>query len=346
MNYILSDDKRVWKTFISSLDEKDFDIYHTYEFNNIYKKNSELLFFLYQQNKNYIFFPILKKKIENSDYFDFETPYGYGGPITNCSDDKNFLNLSFQKFKQLALKEKIIAGIIRFNPYIATSCINNIEDIKKIYSCKTVILNLIQNHDYERIFDNYSKDIKTRIKKNKNTYFFSNKFDSVKKFSEIYYKRMSDHNAEESYFFEKEYFENIALLNEDFWKIVEIHDNENIIGGAIILQNKKYCNIHLSSSLKEYFKFSPNIIIRDAIIKYCVENKIEILHFGGGRTNEFNDSLLNFKKKFSKELIDYNLGGFILNDKVYLDLCTNWKKKYLDSAEKKKFNNYFLKYRY
>jgi hypothetical protein len=90
---------------------------------------------------------------------------------------------------------------------------------------------------------------------------------------------MSDHNAEESYFFEKEYFENIALLNEDFWKIVEIHDNENIIGGAIILQNKKYCNIHLSSSLKEYFKFSPNIIIRDAIIKYCVENKIEILHF-------------------------------------------------------------------
>ena len=39
MKYILSDDKNIWKSFISSLDEKNFDIYHTYEFNNIYNNN-------------------------------------------------------------------------------------------------------------------------------------------------------------------------------------------------------------------------------------------------------------------------------------------------------------------
>ena len=346
MKYILSDDKNIWKSFISSLDEKNFDIYHTYEFNNIYNKKNEILFFLSEEKKNYIFFPILKKKIKETDYFDFETPYGYGGPITNCPDDKDFLNSSIQKFKELALKEKIIAGILRFSPYLSKNCIYNIRSIKKIYSCKTVILNINNEKNYENIFKSYNKDIKIRIKKNKNSYVFSNEIKAIQRFYKIYYKRMSEHNADESYFFEKEYFDQIGLLKKDFWKIIEIYDNKNVIGGAIILQNKKYCNIHLSSSLKEFFKLSPNIIIRDAIIRYCLDNAIQILHFGGGRTNQLNDSLLNFKKKFSKDTIDYNLGGIIFDEKIYLDFCKNWEKKNSDISEKKKFNNYFLKYRY
>ncbi len=346
MKYILSDDKNIWKSFISSLDDENFDIYHTYEFNNIYSTRNEILFFLLQEKKNYIFFPILKKKIKDTGYFDFETPYGYGGPITNCPEDIDFLNSSIKKFKELALKEKIVAGIFRFSPYLSEKCIYNIKSIEKIYSSKTVILNINNEKNYESIFKKYSKDIKTRIKKNKNSYLISNEINAIQRFYNIYNKRMLDHNADESYFFEKEYFDKIGLLNENFWKVIEIYNDTKIIGGAIILQNRNYCNIHLSSSLKEFFKLSPNVIIRDAIIKYCLDNSIKVLHFGGGRTNQLNDSLLNFKKKFSKDLIDYNLGGIIFNKKVYLNFCINWEKKNSKDPKKKKFTNYFLKYRY
>ena len=122
-------------------------------------------FFFYKKKKIIFFFPILKKKIKDSGYFDFETPYGYGGPITNCPEDIDFLNSSIDKFKELALKEKIVAGIFRFSPYLSKKCIYNIKSIEKVYSSKTVILNINNEKNYENIFKKYSKDIKTRIKK-------------------------------------------------------------------------------------------------------------------------------------------------------------------------------------
>ena len=44
---------------------------------------------------------------------------------------------------------------------------------------------------------------------------------------------------------------------------------DKIIGGALILFSKHICSIHLSSSVKQYFNLSPNIIIRDALIEFC-----------------------------------------------------------------------------
>ena len=54
------------------------------------------IFFLIQR----IFFSTLsKEKIEGSSYFDFESAYGYGGPLTT-SIDKDFLSRCWKKIQR------------------------------------------------------------------------------------------------------------------------------------------------------------------------------------------------------------------------------------------------------
>ena len=71
-------------------------------------------------------------------------------------------------------------------------------------------------------------------------------------------------------------------------------------------------------------------------------NKVDIVHFGGGNSNEENDSLYLYKKKFSKDYYDFYIGKIIVDNNIYNKLINYW-----DLNNKiEKFNNYFLRYRY
>ena len=163
--------------------------------------------------------------------------------------------------------------------------------------------------------------------------------DDLLKFYRIYNQRMHDLKADKDYFFSENYFKRFENLNVENWKIMILRYKDKIIGGALILFSKHICSIHLSSSVKQYFNLSPNIIIRDALIEFCFKKKIEFIHFGGGRTDKEDDTLLKFKEKFCKTHKLYFLGGIISNDKVYNELINK-------NSFTNKYKNYFLKYRY
>ena len=331
--------KSEWQTILRKFNNKH-DVYHNYEYLKLYENSEcDVVGYFFSDSEDFFFLPYLKKKIEGSSYFDFESAYGYGGPLTT-SIDKDFLSRCWKKFKDKIYKEKIIAGIIRFNPILnSKKYLENIH-IKKIYECKSVVLNC--HEPLENVRDNYSNDIKQRLKKvDKNliSISFNNKMDDLLKFYRIYNQRMHDLKADKDYFFSENYFKRFENLNVENWKIMILRYKDKIIGGALILFSKHICSIHLSSSVKQYFNLSPNIIIRDALIEFCFKKKIEFIHFGGGRTDKEDDTLLKFKEKFCKTHKLYFLGGIISNDKVYNELINK-------NSFTNKYKNYFLKYRY
>tara|TARA_B100001057_G_scaffold500475_1_gene615766 strand:- start:4262 stop:5287 length:1026 start_codon:yes stop_codon:yes gene_type:complete len=336
-------DKKNWNFFLNEfIKNGSCDAYHDYDYLNLYKSDStEPILFVNQNSDKLFILPFLKKRISETTYYDFESAYGYGGPISS-SLDESFINESWIKFKEELNKEKIIAGIIRFHPILNSKKIIENNLIKVIYKCDTVVMEC--KNSLEEARNKYAKDIKNRLKKiNKNsiTVNISNEINTLQKFKNIYQERMKSLNADKNYFFTQNYFDNFERLDEKNWKILSINLENKLIGAAILLFSKKICNVHLSSSLQEYFKFSPNIIIRDKIIEHCYNKKIHYIHFGGGRTSSKDDSLLNFKKKFCSDLKTYFLGGIISNSDIYKKFI---KEKYNKNSPK--YANYFLKYRY
>ena len=77
-----------------------------------------------------------------------------------------------------------------------------------------------------------------------------------------------------------------------------------------------------SKGIKEYLHLSPAYILRYAITKWGKENGYELIHHGGGRSSNEDDSLYLFKKQFAKNTrFDFYLGKKTWNIEIYNELC-------------------------
>ncbi|MCK9218044.1 MAG: GNAT family N-acetyltransferase, partial [Firmicutes bacterium] len=79
---------------------------------------------------------------------------------------------------------------------------------------------------------------------------------------------------------------------------------------------------------------SVNNFLLDEAVKLAQKLGAELFHFGGGRTGSTDDSLLKFKKNFSKTTFDFHIGKKIYNQKVYDNVVEQWKANHPLSYQK------------
>ena len=78
--------KSEWQTILRKFNNKH-DVYHNYEYLKLYENSECDVEGYFSDSED--FSTLSKEKIEGSSYFDFESAYGYGGPLTT-SIDKDF----------------------------------------------------------------------------------------------------------------------------------------------------------------------------------------------------------------------------------------------------------------
>src|SRR5699024_11094695 len=122
----------------------------------------------------------------------------------------------------------------------------------------------------------------------------------VSKFKKFYYSTMDRNNATEYYYFNDEYFNACVELFKDNLLLVEsVYEGKTIAMGFYFIYDD-IIHIHLSGTLSEYLNLSPACILRYGVTEWGKENGYKIIHHGGGRTNDPDDSLYKFKKQFGK----------------------------------------------
>lgn len=341
---IIIKDKETWdKVLQEILNFSSHDIYHKYEYANMYKSASDqVMAYYYKEDNNFIFSVLIKKKIKNTSYYDFETPYGYSSPIYYVRDQETF-NYLVGKFFQFLKDQNIICGIIRSAPLIIDDSLKKMFKLEVIDSSEIVILN--KKNNLETVRNNYSKDLKKNLKKadsNSLKIYFSNDTKELNNFSKIYNERMIELNANSFYLFDNIYFQKFHDLPKQNWKTISCYHHDIYVGGGIILQSKKIYNVHLTASLKKYYHLNVNEKIRDAMIEDFYRSNNIFLNFGGGKTNKKNDSLLKYKKKFSNLVSIFYLYGVVIKPGILKKIKENW----IINNQNSKYKNYFLNYRY
>lgn len=88
-------DKKRWNQQLALVEQLDF--YHTYDYHRIPKSPSEIAILTkYTDNVNSLLLPLLIRDIENSDYKNAISVYGYAGILTSHLNEgfnkKKFLN--------------------------------------------------------------------------------------------------------------------------------------------------------------------------------------------------------------------------------------------------------------
>lgn len=280
-------------------------------------------------------------QVNNEIFYDLVTPYGYGGPIIiKCIDNQkqNLLNGFHDEFKIYCQENNIISEFVRFHPIQ-----NNGADFENIYDVSYIRNTLgTKIKDLEDpTFSEFSKSARKSIRAALNAgvdYRVERSPKNIDRFKEIYYSTMNRNDASEFYYFDGNYFKNCLNEFSDNTLLIEVLYENKVIAAGFYFVYGKVIHAHLSGTLKEYMNLSASYIIKYATVKWAKENQIDLVHYGGGTSNEEEDPLYKFKKKFSGNTqFQFSIGKKVWNKKIY--------DKLVEVSGKSAMKEYFPIYR-
>lgn len=338
-----------WNRIVKSFD--DWDIYYTNEYATslMLHGDGDPMLVSWEMDNNAICFVIMKEDIagvkpfkgdlEKNYYFDATTPYGYGGPLIKGNIDKIVKSRYIDELKDILKNLGIISVFFRFHPLLSNHL--NFKEEFNAKSFKSTIC--IDTSCEENIWNNMDSSnrnmIRKAIKSGVNIEF--DKGERIEEFISIYNSTMDAHEADNYYYFEKEYYNFLVQEMKDnvlfAYSIIE----GQVIGASILFYNDEYMHYHLSGTNRLYRKYaSTNLLLYEAS-KWACAHGISKFHLGGGIDAE--DSLYKFKKKFNKKgSLDFYIGRLITDTKKY-DYLVNFRKS--RDTEFDENNEFMIQYR-
>lgn len=311
--------KKEWDAYINK--SKMHEVYHTWYYHSL-NKEGEALLFVYEEDAFFIALPVIKRKVENSPFFDMTSAYGYCGPMS----DTDLATLSTQTiecfkaaFVNFMKEENAICIFSRLHPFINQHHI--LESIGGLQENGTTLyMDLSLPLEDQR--GKYDRRLFRQIRKLREKGYVIkevNSLDAIKNFTEMYCKNMDRVNASPHYYFDEQYFAD--LLNVDGFenKLLLIYDGKELICGALLLLSDYIIRNHLSATSPEYLKESPSKLLTDEISMIGRRLGKKIFHLGGGVGGK-EDSLFTFKRYFSDLQVKDHIWCYINDEPAYNEL--------------------------
>lgn len=335
-----------WNQYLSLYKPEQKDAYYTEEYVKLYETDSERAHcYVYTEGDNCFLMPFLSRSFSHKGetYYDFETAYGYGGPIYN-TDDSDFIQNAWKAFMKYANDNHYVCGFVRFHPLL-----NNIEGFEKVGKLfldrKTVAIDLSEGIDAAWMNEIHTKNRNVIKKGEKNglKFIVDDNYERLPEFIDLYNSTMDKLSAEDFYYFQNTYYENLKTnIKDSFLGLVE--NQGKIIAAAIFFYSLPYGHYHLAGSDKNALSLSPNNFLLWNAAKELAGRGVQTFHLGGGTDGREDNSLFQYKRKFSKSEYQFSFGKLMFNQEVYDSVVADWEAKNPEKAEKMKY--ILLKYKY
>jgi len=324
---------------------KDYDVYFLSGYAKgfmLHGDGQPLMFYFHDENirginvvfkRDISFDKHFKGLINENEYFDLTSPYGYGGWL--IEGEGSLIDLD-KEYTAWCIENRIISEIVRFHPLL-----KNQDRVREIYDVldlgKTISLDLDSE---ELIWENITSKNRNVIRKAiKNGVTIEHKIDidTMKKFKEIYNLTMDKDDADDYYYFNDDFYHSIVEDLKDKADIFYATYDNKMIAASIILKTNKRLTYHFSGFVTEYGTLAATNLLLYEVAKWGSQNGYKNFHLGGG-VGSSEDNLFKFKKSFYRgEGYQYSIGKKIFNQDTYDKLVfmrTSFEKE-----------NFFPKYR-
>ncbi len=237
------------------------------------------------------------QKIPENTWFDFSTPYGYGGWLLEGEGDTVPL---FEAYECWCRKNRIVSEFVRFHPVLGNQA--RLADAYEVIPLgNTIAMDLSSE---EKIWTNITSKNRNMIRKaqKNNIRIYSGRSPELYRvFQDIYEETMDKDNAAQYYYFPAAFYDSMLYdmprNSQIFYAAAE---DGTIIAASVILAANGFLNYHLSGSRREYQHLAPsNLLLYEAAMWGCA-NGCKTFHLGGG-VGSGEDSLYHFKKAFYRE---------------------------------------------
>ncbi|WP_158132975.1 GNAT family N-acetyltransferase [Vibrio navarrensis] len=284
----------------ASVTDLSADIYYQRAYSALYEQGCEHFEYTYQEGEHYVRFTALKHRISHvagveiqENLYDLETPYGYGGPLSN-SDDPAFLQRAFTAYREHCQQQRIVCEFIRFHPFNPLAENNTLFDMH-FAERQVVIVDLEQSSEERR--QQYSKTTRNIVKKAANNLTVQYEHVPLSEFMSMYYDTMQKNTASDFFYFKEPYFE--ALMQIQGVSLLAIQKEHQYASIGFFMCSNELAHYHLSANNQELAKDNGNYLLLDAAFEHAKAQGCRYMMLGGGRTSSPEDSLFKFKSKFS-----------------------------------------------
>ena len=284
----------------------NWDIYYLYEYARTFMLHGdgEPLLIEYQDAVSHFCYVAMKRDISEDPRFsmlssgtcyDLETPYGYGGPLSDGpvpeESQKNFAS----ELKEYCVVEGIVEQFVRFHPLLG-----NHETVPLAFELRYLHDTIfIDTSTPEVIMANMDCKNRNMVRKAvKNGVTIERKpIEAYEEFLRMYEETMKKDQASQYYFFKRDYFAEQSSL-KDHACIFYAKKEGLPIAGAIFYFNDRFLHYHLAGTHTEYRKYAPSNLMLYEAACWANEKGIGMFHLGGGMSQD--DNLFGFKKQFNK----------------------------------------------
>jgi hypothetical protein len=259
--------------------------------------------------------PRFAGRLPEDRFFDFATPYGYGGWLVEGPAPASL----FDEYRAWLERNGIVSEFVRFHPLA-----KNHESCTGFYD--VLQLGGVVHMDLSSpaaIWDNMSGKNRNVIRKavKNGVKIYNGRFPGIfAEFRKIYDATMDKDHAESYYYFGDAFYQ--SILDDLPWnsQVFFAEKDGQVISAAIMIGANGRLNYHLSGSLREYGHLAPgNLLLHSAALWGCA-NGFKTLYLGGG-VGSGEDSLFKFKRAFYKgDLNRFHIGRKVFSQEKYDEL--------------------------
>lgn len=335
----------LWNRIVRTF--QNYDVFYLNEYVTAFMNEQEMngtpVLLLYENNDERAINVVFKRdiakddklssKLEEGKYFDLISPYGYGGFMGNLKD-YSALNSEYNTY---CIEQGYICEFVRFELF---------TDYHEYYDgeVETRTHNVVRS--LEMPLDDMWMDFKPKVRKNVKKangfglqIIIENTDEHLQDFLDIYYSTMDRSNAENEYYFSKEFYQTINSMSDNIMYFHVVYEGK-VISTELVIYGAENCYSYLGGTNREYFDLRPNDFLKYEIIKWAKEKGLKNFVLGGGYGAD--DGIFKYKTCLApRGVVDFFIGRKVFNRKIYDQLVELRAIDNPDCLESK----YFPKYR-
>jgi hypothetical protein len=344
-------DTQAWRGALAVLPASVQDVYFQPEYVSlgVCAPEQRALLFVYRQGERIWVYPFVISAIVHvagdhldEPWFDVETPYGYGGPLSN-TDDASFLASANQSFAAWCRQNRVVAEFVRLHPLIGNQRWLS-PQVELVFDRETVSIDLTRVKDDKPPFSKDACYMLRRAERAGMSVTAQSPTAAFEYFVRLYCQTMERLGADRDYYFSGDYFAKLANLADMLGWLLTVEGTDGWLAGAIFLRGPCCLHYHLSAS--DLDKAPPGItnMLISTAARLGHHAGLRRLHLGGGRTSARDDSLLKFKLSMATDRHSFYIGKRIHQPGIYASLKERWSRSRPELTEK--YGSRLLCYRY
>lgn len=249
--------------------------------------------------------PRFAGRIPENTWFDFATPYGYGGWLLEGAGDPAPMFAAYERWCQ---KHSVVSEFVRFHPVLENQAPLT-EAYEVIPLGGTIAMDLTSPEGIWANLTSKNRNVIRKAQKNGVRIFSGRSPELYETFRGLYNATMDKDHAADYYYFSPAFYRSVLNdLPQNAQVFYARLEDGTVIAASIMLAANGRLNYHLSGSSRDCQHLAPtNLLLYEAALWGCA-NGCKTLHLGGG-VGSGEDSLFQFKKAFYRgESRRYHIG--------------------------------------